>query len=370
MTFKFFLRTCKHSFYFFGLVTLMVLFSFSSAAWGHEEKSLSVVIVGDTGIGERSAKNSFKQIQKEMQNQNADIILHLGDFVYQPDKFPDHCPDNYIDTIRKTLVDPYSIRIFVAGDNDLPPHKWKPKASGCWEKIAPMATPFDSNNAKQNGPGKLEGAIEIGPALFVVLNNYDWKNPTPWVQPLIEKARQQEKWVIFALHEPPITTAWYRKHNQHIFEDINNLKPDLVLSGNQHSYERFFPVKKLNDTFTVLEKSSYPQGSGVTYMVSGGGGAFFKPFADMQGVKKRIAPEEIKSSLALRSLMFHFVSLKIDEHKLMGKTYRICLTVDDESANPRWRPDDPMWEEVQLECDGKPSGTTVFDNFEIIKNGS
>ncbi len=367
MTFKFFQETCKHSYYLLGLVAVNIIFGLSSVALGHEEKSLKVVIVGDTGIGERSAKNSFKAIQKEMQNHNADIVLHLGDFVYQPDKFPEHCPDRYIDTIKKTLVDPYSIRIFVAGDNDLPPHKWKPKASGCWEKIAPMATPFDSNHSKENGPRDLEGAIEIGPALFVVLNNYDWKNPVSWVQPLIRKARQQEKWVIFALHEPPITTAWYRKRNQHIFEDINNLKPDLVFSGNQHSYERFFPIKKLGDTITALEKSSYTQGSGITYIVSGGGGAFFKPFADMQGIKKRTAPKEIKNSLAIRSLMFHFVSLEIDGHKLKGKTNLVCLPTDDETTNPRWRPDDTMWEGVKLECDGKPTGTTVFDSFEIKK---
>ncbi len=112
-----------------------------TAVFAHEAESIKVVVVGDTGIGERAFKPGFDAVQKAMRREKADAILHLGDFVYQPEKFPDSCPDKYIREIKETLVQPYSIRIFVAGDNDLPPQKWKPKASGCWDQFAPMATP-------------------------------------------------------------------------------------------------------------------------------------------------------------------------------------------------------------------------------------
>ena len=92
-----------------------------------------IAIVGDTGTGERAYAPGFSAVQNAMRDKMPDALLHLGDFVYQPELFPDSCPDRYIEEIKKTLVAPYLLRLFVAGDNDLPPEKWKPKASGCWD---------------------------------------------------------------------------------------------------------------------------------------------------------------------------------------------------------------------------------------------
>ena len=87
-----------------------------------------IVIVGDTGTGERAYSPGFRVVQKAMLETNADFLLHLGDFVYQPNFFPRSCPDRYIKEIKETLSDPYPLKLFVAGDNDLPPKKSKPKA--------------------------------------------------------------------------------------------------------------------------------------------------------------------------------------------------------------------------------------------------
>ena len=94
------------------------------------ESATRIVVVGDTGTGERAYHPGFMAVQKAMRGKKADALLHLGDFVYQPGLFPTTCPDRYIKEIKETLSDPYQLKIYVAGDNDLPPKKSKPKASG------------------------------------------------------------------------------------------------------------------------------------------------------------------------------------------------------------------------------------------------
>ncbi len=329
-----------------------------------------MVVVGDTGIGERGFHPGFEAVQKAMLKERMYQILHLGDFVYQPKKFPESCPDKYIDEIRNTLVQRYSPRIFVAGDNDLPPQKWKPKASGCWDKIASMATPFDKLPKNHLRPGKREGVMHLKTALFVVLDTYEWKDPTPWLKPILDQARQKDLWIVFALHEPALTTAWYKEKRQTVLKQINALQPDLVFAGNQHSYERFYPmgIPRKDGTLPVIKQSKYKKGAGVTHVVSGGGGATFKPFADQQGKSKRTAPDAVFDALAKRALMFHYLKLVIYHHALIVKTYRVCPTPPFQvQSNPRWHPHDPMWENITLECDGERMGVTLFDEFIIVR---
>ena len=348
---------------------MFLLPHFTAIAGAHEAESIKVVVVGDTGIGERAFHPGFEAVQKAMRKEHAVAILHLGDFVYQPEMLPDNCPEKYIHEIKETLVQPYSVRIFVAGDNDLPPHKWKPKASGCWDQIAPMATPFDQSATQGPKPGTREGAMYLETALFVVLDVYEEKDPTPWLKPLMNEARRKGLWVIFALHEPALTTAWYKEKRQTVLKQINALRPDLVFAGNQHSYERFHPMDlpDKDGALPVVTSSQYKQGTGVTHVVSGGGGATFKPFADQQNNEAHTAPKAIFDALAKRALMFHYVTLEISHDSLTAKTHRVCPppSAPSEKQNPRWHADDSMWNNISLECDGKESGVTVFDQLEI-----
>ena len=347
------------------ILLIFILFTLPAPLIAHEAESIKVVVVGDTGIGERAFHPGFEAVQKAMREEQADAILHLGDFVYQPEKFPSSCPDKYIQEIKETLVQPYSIRIFVAGDNDLEPQIWKPKASGCWDKIAPMATPFDTF-AKTNPPlKKQEGVMHLGTALFVVLDVYEWNDPAPWLKPIVEDARRQGLWVIFALHEPALTTAWYKEKRQTVLKQINTLRPDLVFAGNQHSYERFHPMglPQEEGTLPVIKQSQYKKGAGVTHVVSGGGGAKFKPFDG------KPVPDTVRNALAKRALMFHYLTLEISHDSLAAKTHRVCPSppAPGEKQNPRWHADDPKWENISLECDDKEAGVTVFDQFEITR---
>ncbi|MBC8284548.1 MAG: metallophosphoesterase [Nitrospinae bacterium] len=331
-----------------------------------QDISTRIVIVGDTGTGERAYAPGFRAVQKAMRKTNADILLHLGDFVYQSELFPQSCPDRYIQEIKETLSDPYPLKLFVAGDNDLPPQKWKPKASGCWDKIDPLDSGFDTP-----GPRPTEGTRVVGNALIGVIHNYPWQDPTPWLQPRIKEAREKGLWVILAVHEPAITTAWYLDKRNTVLQQLNALKPDIVLAGNQHSYERFHPIGPVEKgAFKVAKSESgeYQSGSGTMHIVSGGGGATFKPFADQQNNEKRSAPKDVFEALAKRALMNHFVTLDVSKEKLEGIVWRVCVSDDPEDElDPRWKSNKKFWQSIPLECDGKPEGISIYEKFEIIE---
>ena len=331
------------------------------------DETLRVGVVGDTGVGERAYHPGFLAVAEALKSQRPDLLLHLGDFVYQPKMFPQICPERYVREIRETLADPFEFKLFVPGDNDLPPQAKKPKGSGCWEKVDQMDNEFDSFPASANGPGPYEGTMALGNTLFAVLNTHPWQDPTPWLAPRIAKAKGNGLWVIIALHEPAITTAWYSEKRDTVLKQINTLKPDLVFAGNQHSYERFHPmgIPEQDGTlpFVASASGNYSKGDGSIHVISGGGGATFKPFADLQGYQKRTAPKEVFDALATRALMNHFIILEIEPDILRATTYKVCPQAN--SENPRWKADKPMWNKITLECEGQSAGVTVFDRFQI-----
>ena len=209
------------------------------------------------------------------------------------------------------------------------PNKKKPKGSGCWKKIDELDTNFDSYPKSTHEPRAYEGTMTIGKTLFVILNTYPWEDPTAWLGPRIKKAKNQGFWTIIALHEPAISTAWYLEKRDTVLKQLTLLKPDLVFAGNQHSYERFHQIRKPKKDgsipFVLSESGNYLKGDGTIFVVSGGGGAYLKPFADQQGYKKRTAPKAVFDALAKRALMNHFLILEIRQEKLKAVTYRVCL---------------------------------------------
>ena len=344
-----------------------------SASLPIKEGRIRIAVVGDTGIGERAFHRGFLAVQGAIRNHEPDVLLHLGDFIYQPEFKPVSCPDKYIREVENTLVSPYPYRLFVPGDNDLPPKITKPKASGCWNRLNPLGSPFDIVEDSGSGPAPFEGTKIIGNSFFVILNSYPWKNPTGWLAPRIEAARKQGLWIILALHEPAITTAWYLDKRQTVLQQVNALEPDLVFSGNQHSYERFHPlgVPKSGEDLPVRknESSRYQRGEGTIHIISGGGGATFKPFADLQGNRRHTAPKDVFNALAKRALMNHYIILEVSAKVLRGTTHRVCPGYEpvEGELGPRWKPHKPVWEKITLECAGKPEGVAVFDRFEISR---
>ncbi|MBI5426867.1 MAG: metallophosphoesterase [Nitrospinae bacterium] len=334
---------------------------------------LRVAVIGDTGIGDRVYHKGFSAVLAGIGKERPDILLHLGDFIYQSEWLPEKCDPRFLQEVRDTLATPFRFRIFVPGDNDLSPHPGKPLASRCWPEIEPLGTPLDAGDpGAADKPSAFEGTRTIGNVLFAVLNSFPWNDPTAWLKPRIDRARAAGFWVVVALHEPPVTTAWYLEKRQTVLRQINALNPDLVFSGNQHSYERFHALGVPMDDGTLPavkpeEGSVYRQGSGSIHIVSGGGGALIKPFADLQGEKDMTAPKEAFDALATRALMNHFIVLDISQKELLGRTYRVCPgTGPGDQEDPRWKPRNDMWRKIALACDGQPAGTTLFDQFKIL----
>jgi calcineurin-like phosphoesterase family protein len=364
-----------------GIFIFSAFVGLATVAWADEtpsktaskEDTLRIGVIGDTGIGERAFHAGFLAVQKALRESHPDVLLHLGDFVYQPKFQPQSCPDKYIREIRNTLVEPFPLRLFVPGDNDLPPHLRKPKASGCWSRIDPLDTPFDDADARSEElADRFEGTKTIGNTFIAILNTYPWKDPTKWLAPKIKAAKKNGLWIIVALHEPAITTAWYLDKRNTVLKQVNALQPDLVFSGNQHSYERFHQlgIPEAEKKLPVRKSASfrYRRGEGTIHIVSGGGGATFKPFADQQGIKDRTAPRDVFNALAKRALMNHYIILEISSKVLKGVTYRVCPGKDPTGkSNPRWKPHKFMWENITLECEKKPAGVAKFDRFEITR---
>ena len=376
-------RLLAKKIYFTILIPLlqMALISFAvdAIAKPSTEKyndTLYVGVVGDTGVGERAYHPGFIAVAKALKNQRPDLLLHLGDMVYQPKMFPQTCPERYLREIRKTLVDPFKYKLFVPGDNDLPPKIEEPKNSGCWKKIDEMDSDFDSYPTSTHEPRAYEGTMTIGNTFFATLNTQPWQDPTAWLSPRIKKAKNQGLWTIIVLHEPAITTAWYLEKRDTVLKQLTALKPDLVFAGHQHSYERFHQIKEPKQdgsiSFVLSKSGDYLKGDGTIFVISGGGGAYLRPFADLQGFKKRMAPKTVFDALAKRALMNHFLVLKIERETLQAITYRVCPEKNTKNAeNPRWKAEKSVWSTITLECEGKEMGVTAFDQFKIqLKKGS
>lgn len=352
------------------------------------EGNLRVAVVGDTGIGERAFHKGFIAVQKAIRKKQPDVLLHLGDFVYQPKTRPKSCDSKYIKEIRETLVEPFPFRLFAAGDNDLPHTREKPQASGCWSNIDALDTPFDvvadADNVStsffkvifnsKTGPRPFEGTKIIGNTFFALLDVYPWKDPTEWLAPRIKKAKEEGLWIILVLHEPPITTAWYLDKRKTVLKQLNALQPDLVFSGNQHSYERFLPLggplgNKKMPTRKPIASSKFQRGEGTIYIVSGGGGAHLKPFADQRKEKKYTAPKEVFKALATRAIMNHFILLDISDQAIKGTTYRVCAKEahKKDTEDLLWHDDKKLWKNVSLECKKKSKEVAKFDQFEISR---
>ena len=361
----------------FAGVAISVFFILGSYQQTAAEKTtLKIAIVGDTGIGERAFYHGFLAVATALEKEKPDLLLHLGDFVYQSEVFPETCEVQYKNDIFQYLVKPFSLHLFVPGDNDLPPMKDKPMASNCWEYIESLDAPFDEiQGSSKIAPGPSEGTKTVGNVLFAILNSYYESDPTPWLKPRIAKARGKGHWVIVAIHEPALTTAWFIEKRQALLKGLNQLQPDFVFAGNQHSYERFHSIGIPNPDGTLptekSDTSEYKRGKGTIHIISGGGGAMFKPFADLQGKKKRTAPKEVFDALAIRALMNHYVVLEVSENAVKGKTVRVCPDMENiqiGKTDPRWKSHKKlMWRNIPLACNGLPRGTDIYDRFLLHK---
>ncbi len=360
-------KTCPHGEWRRGLLlgSLLVLILVSTgcagganAAGGEPGAALKIAVVGDTGMGAKGFHPGFLGVMRAVQKEKPDVLIHVGDYIYYG------CDASGLAEFESKLVVPFknALRIFIPGDNDL-------ETPNCMKKYFA----FNSETWQTGGGLPYQGTLEKENVLYVALNTgkdgVPLADPTDWLKPRIDQAKARGKWVVLVMHEPPLTTAWFLDKRKTDLAWINALQPDLVISGHQHSYERFHSlgVTLADGTVPVTKPVDgiYQRGAGSIHIVSGGGGATFKPFSDLTGNKKHTAPEQIlNQALAERGLMNHFLILEIDAESLKETTWRVCAEYDPETTDPRWRSSSSMWDGIKLDCDGEPPGATPVDAFE------
>jgi hypothetical protein len=337
-----------------------------------------ILVAGDMGIGDDAFGAGFSAVQAAMAKDAPDLVLYAGDYIYtRPQTCERQAP--YLAEVRDKLVAAFAGRVvFAAGDNDIPDgNDTDAQAARCWTSIAGMGLPL----VNPPGAGAREGLIEDLPGVLVAV--LDFKALTTgdasafdhWLRAPVKRAKRDGKWVLVMIHEPVVTTAWYEKPCCATIKPLHDLGVDLVLSGHQHSFERTYPLRVTTPPDRVepaapidpwlYDAGIYQAGEGVVYVVTGGGGAWLRPFADQQlgAPAERLAPDFIRSAVARRAVMNNYVRVDAQAGRIIVSTMQVCG-----AGEPRWKPrSTEVWPKgpSMLECYGKPEGVSVFDRFEV-----
>jgi predicted phosphodiesterase len=190
-------------------------------------------VFGDSGSG----KAQQYEVAREVERQNVDFILHLGDVVYSHGEDKEYLPRMYLPYKNLLARVPF---FPVIGNHDM---------------HTAHGQPWLDNFAL---PGKERYyRFSYGNALFIALDSYEINSESAeWLERRL--ARTDKLWKFVFFHEPPFSNRIGRSGNA----DARNLwvplfekyKVDIVFSGHDHMYTHFEPK------------------NGVSYIVEGVGG--------------------------------------------------------------------------------------------------
>lgn len=209
------------------------------------DQPVSIGVIGDSGTG----SSAQWEIAAQLEVQAPDIVLHTGDVVYRRGAICHYGP-KYFSPYESLIA---SVPVYpTLGNHDL-------MASDGKAYFDTFALPASSSDWPEHFY-----TFTYGPAQVFVVNSefYDEGNQDAiddqrkWLQS--ELGKSESKWKIVMLHRPPFSST-DNKQNIEIRDDLAPIFEQgsvaLVLSGHAHNYERTLPL------------------NGVTYVVSGGGGA-------------------------------------------------------------------------------------------------
>jgi len=242
--------------------------------------AFSFVVFGDCGTGGERQREIADQILRV----NPDFGLIAGDIIYPKGARKDY-DTNYFFPYRDIIS---SICLFPAmGNHDYYSEDGKPY--------------LDTFVLPANNPAHSEKyySFDYGNAHFVCLDS-DLKigeeeeaQQFEWVKDDLSSTKKLWKFVFF--HHPPYSSSRHgsevsiRKRYCPIFGEDS---VDIVFCGHDHDYER-----------TVKIKNILPDGNGVIYIVTGGGGA-------------RLYRAGRHEWTAFSKKIHHFVNVRIDERTL------------------------------------------------------
>ena len=237
--------------------------TFRTAA-GPDQATFTFVVFGDT----RTQHEIHQAVVDRIAAQQPDFVLHTGDLVADGESFPEW--ENFFGIERELMArvplfptlgnhelnSPYYFDLFYLPGNE----RWYA---------------FDYGNARFISL-QVDGIADFGPGS----EQYAWLEET--------LAANMQPWLFVYFHIPPYSSVQDILENearQTLTPLFERYGVDIVFNGHKHNYER-------NEV------------NGITYIVTGGGGAPLYPL------------EEQEPTQAAFALAHHFVLLEINGHHL------------------------------------------------------
>ena len=272
---------------------------------------LVFVVYGDTRFTERQeVVNAVarRALVAQIARENPAAILIGGDLVYEGSH-----PVDYDTYKAETLVwSERKIPVFPVLGN----HEYK----GC---------PDDPTFCLENwwnsaAPASLRPyrwySVTLGSTLLALMLDSDsalkpGSEQREWFERQIAGADERIKFIMIVLHYPPARDPFYpaardeKEIARYLARKASSLRARVIVVGSHvHNYERYYR-------------------NGVTYLVSGGGGAKPVPAFRLFGERSKLKT----------SVNFHYIRFKLDKDRLTGTMVR--FDADDRSGDPWTEPD-------------------------------
>lgn len=283
------------------------------------ERSGGEVILGVLGDSANPTGTSQADMARVLESIHPQAILHTGDISFvvgNPEGFQIFFFDVYASLLSKSCA------FSVMGNHDV---GWSLEY---WREMFSFPqSPFYGLTYSYNA-----GDAHIV-AMYSDSGGFS-EEELAWVDE--DLARDSHVWKILYFHKPPYSTIGhgsYPEVRKAITPIIDKHKVDLVLSGDNHGYERSYPIANghVRDGFSEPE---YVSPGGTIYIVTGGGGATLYDL---------LSAEEAKLS-AKRVKAFNIVSLAISETGLRidaigrdGVPFDSCVIRKDGSVKNEFR---------------------------------
>jgi len=284
---------------------------FEVPAPGAAAASLVFVVYGDTRFSRRddvANAPARRALVGRIARENPAAILIGGDLVYEGSNRQDY--DTYkIETIEWARQ---KIPVFPALGN----HEFM----GCKGDAAPcLENWWTAFGALPLRPHRWY-SVSIGATVLAVVLDSDGalkpgSEQREWLERQISNADPRVKFILILLHYPPVRDPFYPRMRdekeiaRYLSRNAGALRARVVVVGSHvHNYERY-------------------ERDGVTYLVSGGGGAQPVPALRMFGELSRLTT----------AVNFHYLRFTLDAERLTGTMVRFDAA--DRSGNPWTEPD-------------------------------
>ncbi len=159
--------------------------------------------------------------------------------------------------------------------------------------------------------------FDYGSARFIMFNSQDYRDAEQlrWFESELQQAQRDPavRWVIVSMHHPLYSSTVNRLNDKARIDVLEKLfdryRPDLVLLGHNHNYERTYPLIGMKPA--SQHPSRYRKGTGVIFVTSGGGG---KSLYDQ-------TPEK-PAFTARREKCYQYLRVTVAEQSLVVECYR------------------------------------------------